>query len=425
MKATRAGQDMAHRQHERIPDSPASGVRPGGLLAFGVIVLALNLRPAVVAASPLLDTIRDGTGMSATAVGLLTTLPLLCFGLLAPFAPRLGRRFGMEPALLATMVAICAGTALRLVPSMAALLGGTVIVGAGIAVANVLLPGVIKRDFPHRVGLMTGLYSMSLFGGAALAAGITVPVEHAAHLDWRTTLAMWGLLGVFAVVIWVPQFRRHTRATAAEARGAAHPVRGLWRHPVAWLVTGYMGLQSLSYYAAAAWLPTILGNAGMAEGTAGWMLSFSSLLGIAGAFLSPVLASRGVRPGLLATLGAMLTVAGFAGLVAAPVSGAYLWMALLGLGQGAAISLAMLFIVERAPDGRHAAQLSSMAQCFGYLLASVGPLALGALHQLTDSWTVPLVMLIVLLVPQAFIGLGAARERHAAPAGAQDRETQG
>lgn len=293
MKATRAGQDMAHRQHERIPDSPASGVRPGGLLAFGVIVLALNLRPAVVAASPLLDTIRDGTGMSATAVGLLTTLPLLCFGLLAPFAPRLGRRFGMEPALLATMVAICAGTALRLVPSMAALLGGTVIVGAGIAVANVLLPGVIKRDFPHRVGLMTGLYSMSLFGGAALAAGITVPVEHAAHLDWRTTLAMWGLLGVFAVVIWVPQFRRHTRATAAEARGAAHPVRGLWRHPVAWLVTGYMGLQSLSYYAAAAWLPTILGNAGMAEGTAGWMLSFSSLLGIAGAFLSPVLASRG------------------------------------------------------------------------------------------------------------------------------------
>ncbi|WP_405913587.1 MFS transporter [Streptomyces sp. NBC_00963] len=434
MKGTAAERSATRPPGEPIPAAPASApardaartpVRPGGLLTFGVIILALNLRPALVAASPLLDTIRTGTGMSATAVGLLTTLPLLCFGLLAPFAPRLGRRFGMEPALLGTMVLICAGTALRLVPSMAALLGGTVVVGAGIAVANVLLPGVIKRDFPHRVGLMTGLYSMSLFGGAALAAGITVPVEHAAHLDWRSTLALWGLLGVLAVIVWAPQLRRHSRATAAEARSAAHPVRGLWRHPVAWLVTGYMGLQSLSYYAAAAWLPTILSNAGMAEGTAGWMLSFSSLLGIAGAFVSPVLASRGVRPGLLATVGAVLTAAGFAGLVLAPVGWAYLWMVLLGLGQGAAISLAMLFIVERAPDGRHAAQLSSMAQCFGYLLASVGPLALGAVHQLTDSWTVPLVMLIVLLVPQAFIGIGAARDRHAAPdQGTPDQGTQ-
>ncbi|WP_234434254.1 CynX/NimT family MFS transporter [Streptomyces sp. NRRL F-5126] len=398
---------------------PAGGAakraRAGLLLGVGVIVLALNLRPAIVAASPMLDTIRAGTGMSTATAGLLTTLPLLCFGLLAPFAPRLGRRLGMEPALLLTMVAICCGTALRLIPSMAALLGGTVVVGAGIAVANVLLPGVIKRDFAHRVGLMTGLYSMSLFGGAALAAGVTVPVGHALSLGWRPTLALWGLLAVVALLVWAPQVRRHTRASAAGAGAAGHPVRGLWSHPVAWLVTGYMGLQSLSYYAAAAYLPTMLTNAGMAQSAAGWMLSFSSLLGIAGAFLSPVLAARGVRPGLLATVGAVLTAGGFAGMAAAPVGGAYLWMVLLGLGQGAAISLAMLFIVDRSPDTRHAAQLSSMAQCFGYLLAATGPLALGAVHQATGGWTVPLIILIVLLVPQTAVGLGASVDRHAAP----------
>ncbi|HKN96155.1 MAG TPA: MFS transporter, partial [Pseudonocardiaceae bacterium] len=168
----------------------------GVLLAVGVVVLALNLRASIVAVSPILETIRRDTGMSTAVAGLLTTLPLLCFGLLSPFAPRLGRRFGMETVLLAAMVAICAGTALRLVPATVALLAGTVVIGAGIAVANVLLPGLIKRDFGSRAGLMTGLYSMSLAVGAALAAGVTVPLTRVTHAGWRPTLALWGLLAV-------------------------------------------------------------------------------------------------------------------------------------------------------------------------------------------------------------------------------------
>jgi CP family cyanate transporter-like MFS transporter len=385
--------------------------------AVTVILLALNLRPALVAVSPLLDTIRAATGMSATAAGLLTTLPLLCFGLLAPLAPRIAHRLGMEPALAATMVLVCAGTALRLVGSMAALLGGTVLIGAGIAVANVLLPGMIKRDFPGRIGLMTGLYSMSLFGGAALAAGITVPVEHAAHLGWRPALALWGILGAIALIACAPAALRHTRTRAVGTRVAALPVRGMWRNPVAWMVTLFMGLQSLSYYAATAWLPTVLTDAGLPAGLAGWMLSLSSLLGITGAFLAPVLAARGVRPGALASAGAVLTVLGFLGLLVAPTSGTYLWVVLLGLGQGVAISLAMLFIVLRAPDARHAAQLSGMAQCFGYTLAATGPLGLGAVHELTGGWNLPLLLLIGLALPQIAFGLGAARERHASPEG--------
>ncbi|MFG2223593.1 CynX/NimT family MFS transporter [Streptomyces sp. NPDC048644] len=398
------------------PATPAPGVtgRRALYVAVGVVLLALNLRPALVAVSPLAGTIREDSGMSAAATSLLTALPLLCFGLLAPVAPRLGRRFGMERSLLGTMVLICAGTALRLVDSVVALFAGTVVIGAGIAVANVLLPGLIKRDFPTRSGLMTGLYSMSLFGGAALAAGVTVPVQQAAGLSWQATLACWGSLAVLAIVFWLPQLRSRTRVSAAAARQAAHPVRGLWRDPLAWQVTGYMGLQSLSYYAAAAWLPTVLEDAGMSAGDAGWMLSFSSLLGIAGSFLGPVIVGRRLRAGVLAGIGALLCAAGFVGLLAAPVGGAYVWMTLLGLGQGAAISLALLFIVQRAPDARHTAQLSSMAQCFGYVLAATGPAVLGAVHDASGSWTVPIVVLLVLLVPQIVVGWGAARPRHVA-----------
>ncbi|GGV11844.1 CynX/NimT family MFS transporter [Streptomyces spectabilis] len=381
-------------------------------LGLGVVLLALNLRPALVAVSPLADVIRDDSGMSATATSLLTALPLLCFGLLAPVAPGLGRRFGMERSLFGTMALICAGTALRMLDSVVALFAGTVVIGAGIAVANVLLPGLIKRDFPGRAGLMTGLYSMSLFGGAALAAGVTLPVRDASGMDWRTTLACWGALAVLALVVWLPQVRSRTRVGAAAARQAAHPVRGLWRSPLAWQVTAYMGLQSLNYYAAAAWLPTLLQDSGMSAGDAGWMLSFSALLGITGSFVTPVVVGGRLSAARLATLGAVLCAAGYAGLLAAPVGGAYVWMSLLGLGQGAAISLALLFLVQRAPDARHVAQLSSMAQCFGYVLAATGPAILGAVHDVSHDWTIPVVVLLVLLVPQVVVGLGAARDGH-------------
>ncbi|MGW1374360.1 CynX/NimT family MFS transporter [Streptomyces sp. NPDC002446] len=396
--------------------APPPGVtgRRALYLGVGVVLLALNLRPALVAVSPLAGTIRDDSGMSAAATSLLTALPLLCFGLLAPLAPRLGRRLGTERSLLGTMALIGLGTALRLLDSVVALFAGTVVIGAGIAVANVLLPGLIKRDFPARAGLMTGLYSMSLFGGAALAAGVTVPVQQAAGLGWQATLACWGALAVLAMLFWLPQVRGRTRIPAAAARAAAHPVRGLWRDPLAWQVTGYMGLQSLSYYAAAAWLPTMLTDAGMSAGDAGWMLSFSSLLGIAGSFLAPVVVGRRVRAGVLAVVGALLCAAAFTGVLIAPAGGAYLWMVLLGLGQGAAISLALLFIVQRAPDARHTAQLSSMAQCFGYVLAAAGPAVLGAVHDASGSWTVPLAVLLALLVPQIAAGCGAARPRHVA-----------
>jgi CP family cyanate transporter-like MFS transporter len=382
--------------------------KAGLFLAVGVIVLALNLRAPIVAVSPILDMIRHDTGMSTTMAGLLTTLPLLCFGLLSPLAPRLGRRFGMEVVLLAAAAAIIAGTALRLIPSTVPLLAGTVVIGAGIAVANVLLPALIKRDFGSRVGLMTGLYSMSLAIGAALAAGITVPLARVTHTDWHTTLALWGLLAVLAFIVWAPQVRRYTGQAAA----TTEPVRGLWREPVAWLVTVFMGLQSLGFYVTTAYLPSILTSAGLSASTAGWLLSLANVLGIVAAFAAPTLAVRLGRAGLVVVFIGVLAAGGLTGLLLASSAAPYLWAILLGFGQTAAFALAVLFIVLRSPDGRHAAQLSSMAQCAGYLLAAVGPLALGSVHQVTGGWTVPLVVLLVLLVPQTVAGLGAARNRY-------------
>ena len=395
---------------------PAARTRRGEVwLAVGVILLALNLRPLVVAIAPLLQVIRADTGMSATAAELLTTVPVLCFGLLAPFAPVLGRRLGIEPALLAAMLVILLGDLARLAPWPVALFGGTVLIGAGIAVANVLIPSLVKRDFPGRVGTITGLYTMTLSGGPALAAGLTLPLTQVTGLGWRPALGLWGLLAVMAIVVWLPQMRRHTRVRAEEASAGAHPAHGLWRSPLAWAVTGYMGLQSLSFYTLAAWLPTVLVSAGMSGALAGAMLSVWNVVSIGSAFLAPRLAGRGVPAGLLVLAGAGSHLLALAGLLFAPVGGAYLWVGLLGIATGSAISLALLFIVQRAPDTRHAAQLSSMAQSYGYLLAATGPFALGALHDLTASWTIPLLLLAALLLPQALTGLTAAQNRQIDP----------
>lgn len=389
------------------------------LLAVGLVLLAMNLRPAVVAVSPLLDTIRADTGMSTTMAGLLTTLPVLCFGLLAPLAPRTTRRYDVNSVLVAMMLLLAVGTALRLLPPLTTLLVGTVVIGAAIAVVNVLLPGVIKQEFPSRVALMSGVYSMSMFSGAALAAGVTLPIASATDIGWRSALGLWGLLAILATLVWLPQLRRRTasqegrptRPGPGDAGGRL--ARGLWTHPVAWFVAFYFAAQSLVFYSSAAWLPTILTSSGMSSGAAGWMLSFSSLTALAGALFTPMLAARWLHPGVLVLLSALLTMIAFAGLLITPTTDTYLWMALMGVGQGAGLSLSVLFIVLRAPDARHAAHLSSMAQTSGYILGAVGPFALGAVHESTGGWGIPLAVLIVLGVPTVASGLGSARERYA------------
>jgi CP family cyanate transporter-like MFS transporter len=381
------------------------------LLVF--LLVAVNLRIAVVALSPLLDDIKAAEHLSDGAAGLLTTLPLACFGAFAFIVPSLTRRLGSRRLPTLAMAILAAGILLWLIPGLLPLFGGALVAGAGIGIANIGMPGMVKRDFASRSHLVTGLYTTMLFIGGTIGAGLTVPLRDALGIDWRQVLALWAIPAIVGLVVWQLFAGRGEAAGPAPATTAGGPsLRALMRDPVAWAVTCFMGIQSLEYYAFVAWLPTLLQDHGMSAGQAGWMLSFATFPGIVGALGTPVLDRRLGGGPVLVLLASVLAAGGFVGLIVAPVSLTYLWMILLGLAQGACISLAIAYIVARSPDHEHTGRLSAMAQGFGYLLACLGPVALGAVHNATGSWTVPLVALIAVLGAQVAAGLQASRARH-------------
>ena len=383
----------------------------GVLLVVGIVLLAVNLRPALTGLTPLIGQIRADTGISYGVAGLLTTLPLLAMGLLSPIASLLAHRFGMERLLLASMLVLAAGILLRSAGAVTALFLGTAVLGAAIAIGNVLLPGLVKREFPERVGLMTSTYSTALAVSAAIAAGASFPLANQVGIGWRASLGSWALLALVAAVAWLPQMRsaRPTNASPANSQG----VNGPWRSALAWQVTLFMGLQSLGYYVVLTWLPEILQEeAGISASLAGWMLALAQAVGIASIFLAPVLA--GMRPSQhgVVVVAVALTGAGALGLLVAAETATALWVVLLGLGQGACFSLALTFFALRAPDSEHAAALSGMAQTVGYLLAAVGPFLFGLLRDTTHAWTVPLALLFAVAACLLLTGLGAARDAH-------------
>jgi len=384
------------------------------MLAIGLLAAALNLRIGVAEVGPVLSDIRTDLGLSATAAGLLTTIPVVAFGAFAFLAPGLTRRVGMHRLLAATMLVLAGGILLRLIPAASALFGGTVLVGAAIAVANVVMPAAIKRDFSHRVGLMMGLYSTALFLGAALASGLTVPLAGISG-GWRPALAWWATPAAGAFLLLVPPLirARHSGIRIIDGESDADAgragLRSLLRNRAALSVTALMGLQSMSYYATLTWVPTMLQDAGLGAHDAGWQLSFSAFPAIAAALAAPALARRSRPTWLPIAVSALFLTTAFLGLAVAPTSAPYLWMTLLGIGQGSAISLSLSYIVWRSRDPHHAAQLSTLAQGIGYLFAGLGPIGLAALHTATGSWALPLAALIGLAVLQVLAGARASR----------------
>ncbi len=377
-------------------------------LATALLIAAVNLRLTVAAVPPVLNQIRHTTGLSSAGAGLLTAVPVLCFGVVALASPRLIRRFSMGPLLSLTLLTVIGGCMVRLAPAVLPLFLGTVLLGSGIAVGNVLIPGLVKRDFPRQRVLMTALYSVALSGGAAIAAGLTVPIGHVLGVGWRIAIALWGLPAVMAVLLWSP----HVREEAARDDGHGAPIPGLWRDPLAWCVTGFMGFQSFGFYATLSWLPTIAETHGVSASHAGLLLSLASFAGMIGAFIAPSFERRLRRASTAVVICIAACAAGYTGLLVSPGSGLIVWCVLFGFGQGAPLALALGYIVARAPDSHHAAHLSTMAQSGGYLIASAAPFAMGALHGATGSWTLPIVMLLVSLVPMLLTGLVASQNRH-------------
>ncbi|GHI02324.1 hypothetical protein AQI88_26525 [Streptomyces cellostaticus] len=373
----------------------------------GLVLLALNLRAAITGVSPLLDHLRTVSGLSGLDVSVLTALPVLCLGGFAWLAPPLARRVGLEAAVAGGLALIAGGVLLRSVPSPVALFAGTVLAGAGIAIGNVLMPVAVKRHFPDRTGVFTGLAMMLMSASGALAAAMAVPLDTAA--GWRTALAVWAAPALLAALTWAPSAwrGRHERPQLLpSAPEAAHG--SLLRSPLAWSVAAFLGTVSLLFYVLVAWLPTIMRDNGFPPAEAGMMVSALQIISVPLGLAVPVAAARmpGQRPLVIGVVVAMTV--GLAGLLLAPGAG-WLWVAVLGLGTGSAFPLAFALLSLRSPSPQIAARLSGMAQTVGYLTAGAGPLAIGVLHDATGGWKFPLVLLLVLLLPETAFGLLAAR----------------
>ncbi|MEV7185843.1 MFS transporter [Kitasatospora sp. NPDC093102] len=385
------------------------------LLLTGIVLVALNMRACLAAVSPMVGEIQRTFGLSATASGLITTVPVLFQGVGAPLTPRLTRRFGAERVVLGAVLVLGAGVLLRVLPSVTALYAGCVVIGVAIAVLNVSMPGLVKREFPDRAATMTGVYSTTMLVGATLAAGTSVPLEHALGGGWRASLGAWSLLALIAAVAWLPQVlrsRQERQQGAVAAAGApARPIEGIWKSPLAWQISLFMGISSLLVYTLVAWMPTILADHGMERGQAGLVFAFSNLVQVAGAFLVPLMAGRMTSQRALAVTMAALNGLGIALLLVAPVSAAWVSATILGVAQGGSLGLGLAFIVLRTGTAAGAAQLGGMSQAIGYLVAAAGPVGAGALHQLTGGWEATLVLMLVLVLVVGAAGWGAGRNR--------------
>ncbi|WP_265534584.1 CynX/NimT family MFS transporter [Pseudomonas saponiphila] len=393
----------AEADDEELQQAPPTVRRPW-LLLLGLILVALNLRPALSSMAPLLSDVSQSLGLSAAKAGLLTTLPVLCLGLFAPLAPLLARRFGAERVVLGILLTLALGIVLRSSLGEFGVFAGSILAGASIGVIGVLLPGIVKRDFARHAGTMTGVYTMALCLGAAMAAGATVPLSQHFGNSWAMGLGFWVVPAMVAALFWLPQ--------VGQKHGAHHVafrVRGLLRDPLAWQVTLYMGLQSSLAYIVFGWLPSILIGRGLTPTQAGLVLSGSVIVQLASSLAAPWLATRGRDQRLAIVMVMLMTLGGLFGCLYAPLDGLWGWAILLGLGQGGTFSLALTLIVLRSRDSHVAANLSSMAQGIGYTLASMGPFAVGLVHDWTGGWNAVGWIFAVLGSGAIIAGLGAGR----------------
>lgn len=379
-------------------------MRAGAGMVSAIVLLALNLRTVVASLPPLLSDVRSDLGLSGVAAGLLTTLPVLCFGALAPLAPRLARRFAIERLLVACAVTTAAAAALRGAGGAVPLFAGSVLAGTGVALAQAVLPVLIRARFSSQTGVLTGTFSMALTLGAALAALAAVPLMRALSDRWEASLVAWAVPAALAAGLWLPAALR----TGTRVHGTPPPP--LVRNALAWSVSLFFGVQSMAFYAGLAWLPSMLEDSGYTAGEAGTLQALSALLQLAPAFLIPVLAARRRSQAPLLAAIVALSATGVLGLLVAP-GAAPAWMVALGIGQGGALGLALILPVLRGGDAASVASLTAMTLCVGYLVAATGPWLLGAVHDLSRGWSWPLLVLLAVTLLELLPGLPACRGR--------------
>ncbi|WP_369140809.1 MFS transporter [Modestobacter versicolor] len=394
-----------------------TATRPGtvrtsqsGLLLAGILLIAANLRAAITSVGPVVEDIRADLSIGGATASVLISLPLVAFAVVSPLAPGLARRIGIERALGAALVVLATATVVRSLPSTVALWTGTAFLGIAIAVINVVLPSLVKRDYPGRVGQVTGLYSSVQGAAAALASGLAVPLAGTAQHGWRLALGIWAGLGLIALAVFLPQLRRRSVPPTPGSPGAPVPRRSPWGSALGWQVTVFMGCQSTIYYTLITWWPSVQQAQGVSAPAAGWQLFAMQVAGLLANLAVARLIPRYPDQRLLLLGATGLFAIAVAGQLAAP-GASLLWIVLAGAGGGSCIVLALSLFGLRTHDHHQAAALSGMAQSVGYALAAGGPLLLGALHDGTGSWTAPLAVLLVVLAVQAVAGVLAGRAR--------------
>ncbi|MEV4938350.1 CynX/NimT family MFS transporter [Streptomyces zaomyceticus] len=416
-----------------------------GLVTLGLVLAALNLRPAITSLGALLEEISADLHMSGTVAGVLTSVPPLCFAIFGITAPRLARRFGPAAVVCAGMAAIFAGLVLRpLAGGTAGFLAASALALMGIAVSNVLMPVIVKRYFPDRIGSMTGLYSMALALGTSVAAAATVPMTQALGGDWRIGLGVWAAVAALAVLPWIPLVRDRDRGTAGTGTGtarsagtgnetgagsgagarsrtkaeatatpaadkAAAPLR-ITRSRTAWALGCFFGLQATGAYITMGWMPQIFRDAGVPASTAGVLLAVTMVMGVPLAFVIPRLATRMKSQGPIVVALGLCGLSGYTGLFLAPAAGAWVWALLLGISN-CSFPLALTMIGMRSRTGAGVVRLSAFAQSVGYLISIPGPLLVGVLYQHSGGWGLPIALMGGLMVPQMIVGTLAGRDR--------------
>ena len=376
------------------------------LVVVGIVALAFNLRPAAVSVGPVLDEIIAGLGMSPVEAGLLTSLPVLAFALFGALAPRLARLVGVHRLTMLALVGVVVGLWLRSrADDPLVFLALSLLALAGMATANVLLPSLVKLHFPDRIGLMTSVYSTALAIGLTSASVFTVPISEA-YDGWRSGLAAWALLAAVAVIPWLGLLR-HDRPADLETTEGRIGLGDVARTRLGWLMALFFGLQSLQAYAIFGWFAEVYRDAGFSAHTAGLLLGVITGISIPLSFAIPALAARMENQSPLMWGVMACYPVGYLGLILAPRQGAWLWALVIGVGI-CTFPLILTLIGLRARTAAGTAALSGFTQSTGYLISAVGPFGVGLLHDVTGGWTVPLIALIVVSVPQLVLGLAVS-----------------
>lgn len=380
-----------------------------GAAFLGVLLIAVNLRVAFVSVGPVLSDIGAEFGWGGGTAGLLTGLPLICFAVFSPVAPGVAHRLGLDRALWLSLLLLAAGILGRSVPAEAAVWSGTVLIGTGIAFLNVLLPSLVKRDVPSRVSQVTGMYTAVQGAVSAAGAAVVVPVAQATAYGWRLALGVWVGLALIALAILLPWLRSRN-PVAAEAEGRAGDFRSPWGSALGWHVTLFMGLQSLAFFVLVAWLPGIEREQGIPAATSGVHTSVFLLVGVLASLAAGAVLHRAADQRPVALGSSILAFCAYAGLAVAPQL-SLLWVVVGAAGCGSLIVIALSLFSLRTGNHRQAASLSGMAQSVGYAIAAAGPVAFGALRDLSGSWTLPLAVTAALMLVLCVTAVLSGRNR--------------